>query len=127
MSLEVRKVPANWEHPKDEREEIIPLHSSLPYNQAEIEEGLEDGWLENSPPHYGIEVMPEWPESERIHFQMYERTTYGTPISPVMETAEELAQWLADNTESEWTDPTASYDDWLRKITWPGQHQVQSA
>ena len=37
------------------------------------------------------------PIEERTHYQMYETCTEGTPISPVMETPENLARWLADN------------------------------
>lgn len=60
--------------------------------------------------------MPDWPESERTHLQMYEDTTEGTPISPVMKTAEELARWLADNNASSFGDHTATYDQWLTMI-----------
>jgi hypothetical protein len=57
--------------------------------------------------------MPEWPESERTHLQMYESTSEGTPISPVMETPEQLARWLADNGASAFGDMTATYEQWL--------------
>ena len=120
MSREVRKVPANWKHPKDASGKFVPLHSSFPYDKAEIEEGLKDGWLDNSPPHYGIDVMPEWPEVELTHLQMYETTTGGTPISPVIGTAEELAQWLTENNASAFAGQGASYQDWLKMIQGPG-------
>lgn len=60
------------------------------------------------------DYAPEWPESERTHYQMYETCSEGTPISPVMETPEELARWLADNEASASGDLTASYEGWLR-------------
>lgn len=59
------------------------------------------------------EHMPEWPESERTHLQMYESVTEGTPISPVMATAEELARWCADNRAPAFAGRPASYDAWL--------------
>lgn len=40
--------------------------------------------------------MPRWSAKKRTHLQMYETCSEGTPISPVMATAEELAHWLAD-------------------------------
>lgn len=116
MSREVRRVPANWEHPKDENGHYIPHHEHFPYNKEEIKEGLEDGWLKDGAPNYGCDVMPQWPESERTHYQMYESVTEGTPISPVMETPEALAQWLADNNVSTGPYATATYEQWLAVI-----------
>jgi hypothetical protein len=60
------------------------------------------------------DYMPNWPENERTHFQMYEDTTEGTPISPVFETPEELARWLADTGASAFGKMTADYEHWLR-------------
>ena len=116
MSREVRRVPANWEHPKDEKGRLIPLFSSFTYNEEEIKEGLRDGWLKDEPPHYGCDVMPDWPEAERTHYQMYESTSEGTPISPVMETPEALARWLADNNASALAGMGATYEQWLSTI-----------
>lgn len=116
MGREVRRVPANWEHPKNERGEYIPMHDKFSYTPAEVKEGLRDGWLKNEPPNYGLPVMPQWPDSERTHLQMYETCTEGTPISPVMETAEKLARWLADNGASAFAGRTASYHQWLATI-----------
>src|SRR5262245_47231794 len=60
------------------------------------------------------DYMPDWPEAERTHFQMYENTTEGTPISPVMDSPESLARWLADNGASAFGGMTADYEAWLR-------------
>lgn len=57
--------------------------------------------------------MPKWADEERTHYQMYEDTSEGTPISPVMETPEELAQWLVDNNASSFGAMTATYEQWL--------------
>ena len=116
MSREVRRVVSKWEHPKDENDRHIPMYEHFPYNEEEIAEGLRDGWLDNAPPNYGCDVMPQWPELELTHYQMYESTTEGTPISPVMETPEALAHWLADNNASAGPYATATYDQWLAII-----------
>lgn len=116
MSREVRRVPANWEHPKDENGHHIPHHQHFPYIPEEIEEGLRDGWLDNIRPNYGCHVMPQWPAVERTHYQMYESITEGTPISPVMESPEALARWLTDYKALAGGYETATYDQWLSVI-----------
>ena len=116
MSRQVRRVPANWEHPKDERGHYIPMHEHFPYNEAEVSEGLRDGWLKDDPPNYGVPVMPQWSDEERTHWQMYEDVSEGTPISPPMPSAEELARWLYENKASAGAYATATYEQWLNMI-----------
>lgn len=70
------------------------------------------GWAGERP--VPEDYMPDWPDAERTHFQMYETTSEGTPISPVMESPEALAQWLADSGASAFARETASYEAWLR-------------
>lgn len=113
MSRETRRVPESWEHPRDGKGHLIPLHKAFPYSPAEIEEGLRDGWLTDDPPHYGIGVAPDWPEDERTHYQMYETTTEGTPISPVLASPEMVAHWCAANGAGACGGSTASYEAWL--------------
>lgn len=145
MGREVRMVPANWQHPKDERDHHIPLFGySFTETLAEWEEGNKK-WAEGLIRDYSVRLekcgwkpkgltesqtfeewdgerpeakdyMPEWPAAERTHLQMYETCTEGTPISPVMETPEKLARWLADNGASAFGSSTASYEAWLSTI-----------
>ncbi len=131
MGREVRRVPADWEHPADRA-----LHDTFRIRRIELEKWkagyITDhcgGWKKlpaeyrGKRPHvyYGSsnkrDFMPDWEPEECTHLQMYETTTEGTPISPVMATAEDLAHWLADNKASAFADMTASYEDWLRTIT----------
>lgn len=138
---EVRRVPANWEHPKDEKGHLIPLfgdsfkeHAARwDEEAAQWEKGFyrlckENKWKSKGPDQTGTfedwngvrpeeyDYMPNWPEVERTHYQMYETVTEGTPISPVMETPEALARWLADNNASAFADMGATYDQWLTTI-----------
>ena len=140
MGREVRRVPASWEHPKDEEEHLIPLFGgSFKECAAQWDEEnsqwnkgfyrlIGDEWKPKGPDQTGTyeewdgarpeehQYMPDWPEAERTHYQMYETTTEGTPISPVMETPETLARWLADNNTSAFADMDATYDQWLATI-----------
>lgn len=142
MGREVRHVPANWQHPKNERGCYVALLggsfaadlSTWQAEKAKWDEGLvrdysNNGWkARESGRHDGSyeewsgerpeagNYMPDWPEAERTHLQMYENTSEGTPISPVMATPEELARWLADNRASAFGNSTATYDQWLATI-----------
>ena len=98
MGREVRRVPANWEHPRDNKGNYLPLF--------ELDNEDEDDG--------STALMPAWGEQERTHFQMYETTTEGTPISPVMESPEALARWLVDNKADAGAGQHASYEAWLR-------------
>lgn len=141
MGREVRKVPASWVHPRDERGRYIPLHDgdalaqataawdagnaawSLGYvedysaNQAwKLKDGTEDSttYAEYSGERPDPkDYMPSWPEQLCTYLMMYEDTSEGTPISPAFATPEEMARWLADNGASAFGDMTATYEQWL--------------
>ncbi len=143
MGREVRRVPANWQHPKQQVpdyrtgrmvERFKPLFPGERYQPAV------DDWDEecakwktgthqdlNEPAAKGMtyeqwagqrphrdDYMPNWPAEQRTHLMMYEDTSEGTPISPAFETPEELARWLVDNKASAFGSDTGSYGGWLR-------------
>ncbi len=74
-------------------------------------------------PSYSVKGFPyagmEFFEKE-YGWQMWETTSEGSPMSPVFETPEELARWLADTEASAFGDMTASYEEWLGMITGHG-------
>lgn len=124
MGREVRRVPANWQHPKDEsstKDRYKPLFPGERYEDSKTE------WLEKcategmqaaldycgNPPDIN-DYMPNWPEAERTHLMMYEDTSEGTPISPAFATPEELARWCADNGASIFGSSTAPYEEWIK-------------
>lgn len=138
MGREVRRVPPNWKHPsrlnygsRGIEQRYIPLYP-WPYlvaredwltqldkwrsgtHKYQVEWGCSgDAWDHIGMPPRREEHMPDWPRQVCTHYQMYENTSEGTPISPVMETPEELARWLADNGVSSFVDMTATYEQWL--------------
>ena len=117
MGREVRMVPKHWEHPRDEiTGQYIPMCKEFTYLPDEVEEGLRDGWLKGEPPYYGVSIMPKFTREECTHWQMYENTSEGTPLSPPMASPEELAQWLVDNEANAFAGITASYEQWLAVI-----------
>jgi hypothetical protein len=120
MGREIRRVPANWEHPKNDKGFYEPL-----FNQTWEEAFAE--WLEgkrewdNDPKlraeakeEYGCTTFAQWNgnppqyewyrpafETEPTHYQIYETVTEGTPVSPVFENLDDMKAWLLKEGYSE--------------------------
>lgn len=62
------------------------------------------------------EVYPRLDIPTGDGYQMWETTSEGSPISPVFQTPEDLAKWLAESGASAFGDMTATYDQWLGMI-----------
>lgn len=102
---EVRRVPLNWEHPKDERDNFMPLDDFSHFSEDLLDEYNED-MGENE--KYTREQILGWhmpdfsdiPE-EQMGICAYESTTEGTPISPVFPNTPEgrfqLAKYCTEN------------------------------
>lgn len=136
MGREVRRVPKNWEHPKRKDGSYQPLYdedfeaaatewmaNAILWAQGKHPDQNDEWARKNGVPAFYWQWSgeppdeeyhrPSWSEESRTHLQMYENTSEGTPISPVMETPEELARWLADNGASAFANMTATYEQWL--------------
>ncbi|MEM7220030.1 MAG: hypothetical protein AAF515_16810 [Pseudomonadota bacterium] len=87
MGREVRRVPPDWAHPIGDNGQYKPLRCG---------------------------EMPDPHQDSATHYQMYETTSEGTPISLAMESPQALAQWLVDNEASAFAGQTASYEAWLQ-------------
>jgi hypothetical protein len=133
MGRHVRRVPADWQHPRDDQGQFVPL-----FNGEDFERRLRTweagaaAWAQGEFPacaHAGHRqepyekwagarpspqrYMPCWDPAVCTHYVMYETTTEGTPISPVMESEEALARWLADHGASLSERDVADYATWL--------------
>ncbi|HEX8564120.1 MAG TPA: hypothetical protein VF648_00530 [Pyrinomonadaceae bacterium] len=113
MGREVRQVPPNWEHPKNENGIYQPMFEES-YEVA-ISEWIENHqlWLKGEHPDQRAEYkyFAQWDgdppdieyyniyytEDEATWYQLYETVSEGTPVSPPFETKEKLAQYLAEN------------------------------
>ncbi len=137
MGREVRRVPPDWKHPEIGRypNGAIKYQPKRKWSYKEAKADYDEekaAWERGDFPFYASEenkkmsfeewsgeapnpdyYMPEFPEGSCTHFQMYETTSEGTPISPVMATIEELARWLAENNAPAFGSMTATYEQWL--------------
>ena len=139
MGREVRMVPKDWQHPKNEKGKFIPLLSGdfeqddKEWNEGyahwllgEVKDYATNGWSPVDDNHrwtrftdyHGSrpspeDYMPRFADGMATHLMMYEDTSEGTPISPAFATPEELARWLADSGASSFAGYTATYEQWL--------------
>ncbi len=112
MGREVRRVPADWDHWKYSEQPLLDGYNKALARWTEHNDkwnqGLElnyttkqwetiaDKYKNISYSEYDgnrpdpTDYMPDWNESERTHYQAYENTTEGTPISPVLANEDEL-------------------------------------
>lgn len=139
MGREIRRVPANWEHPKDANGHWQPMFDvsfvdavsewKAGYGSWEMGERLKhprkDGstyewWEWNGDPPAREYYRPQWTDAERTHYQLYETVTEGTPLSPPCESPEALARWLSEHGTYWDANDKRTYDSWLRfvKVGW---------
>lgn len=117
MGREVRRVPLDWQHPRDEYGHYVPLYDQV-YEDAAAEwlanlrrwedgthpDLIDDpdlktrmpffwGW-DGGPPDKERYRERHWTAEEATGYQFYETVSEGTPLSPVFASADELAAWL---------------------------------
>ena len=116
MERELRRVPSDWQHPRDDRWQLKPLHDR-DYESALLD-WIESGWRfvaggsleygptdeENCPRTWAgyaewfgdapeVEYhRPKW-VSEPTHYQVYETVSQGTPVSPVLSSKQAVVEW----------------------------------
>ncbi len=102
MGRMMRRVPPYWKHPRYEGAPFSWDHSFIPLSDTDgmwdddmVPMSKEDIEAEMAELHdWALSYMPNWPTEERTHYQYYEDTSDGTPLSPVFDTAEKVAAWL---------------------------------
>lgn len=134
-STELRFVPENWSHPKDEKGLFLPLRGES--FSKEIADYKEEKEMWNNPRGFKKKIMgesfswvpkeedekkfsfedwhgkcpeekdymPEFSDQERTHCQLYETITEGTPITPVMGSSAEVGRWIVKHLISDRKNP----------------------
>ena len=141
---QLRRVPADWNHPKNASGTLVPLFQDLELKRSQEiwdrgqqlwDDGFYAGeygrdkpkpltdeqksscysdWVGNRPEDEAH--MPLWPDEKRTHYQLYETSTEGTPISPVMDSLESLAKWLGEQNEPAYADLALTEKEWLETL-----------
>jgi hypothetical protein len=143
MGREIRKVPADWQHPKKKNGNYIPLFNGNKFKK-ELADWIEEkkqwdkgfcsdfngGWVKKEENELDLtyidwngnkpkkkDYMPEWNEKELTHIQLYENTSEGTPISPVFKENEfeKLCEYAAENC-STFTNIKATKEQWIKML-----------
>ena len=113
MGREIRRVPPDWQHPKEHTVDfrtMLPVARFRPLHDETVEEA-QVRWdrekAEFEPKEYAATYeeyagprpaelyhrMRSWTPEEATHFQVYETVSEGTPVSPVLESIEAVIEW----------------------------------
>lgn len=129
MGREIRRVPADWEHPKERKydyrtattiESFHPLFDRPFMHVAREWMDKARAWDDDTDPDCAKHkakhpfwwqwsgnppdpkyYRPDWPAGTATHYQMYETVTEGTPVTPHFATKTELVDWLVEHGD-EW-------------------------
>ncbi len=87
IGREIRRVPPDWEHPRDEQGRHIPLFDPTADPHEQIDE---------EPPDAAdrLPAVPRWAPEEATCYQVYKDVTEGTPVSPVFDSMDGVRDWL---------------------------------
>jgi hypothetical protein len=129
MGREIRQVPLDWEHPKNERGHFRPLYDRTheealkEWNEEREAFNAKRPILHNGEPYEGtfeerhgevpdpLYYRPAFPTTDG--FQIYETVSEGTPVSPVFKTRDELRDWLIKQGTSPEAAKNFAEDGWV--------------
>lgn len=113
MGREVKRVPLDFDWPVDK----IWYGYLINFCNGDCADCRKFAKLKNMKmTDYNCPVFEDKEPPSGAGWQMWETCSEGSPISPVFETPELLAHWLADNNASSFGYMTATYDQWLKMI-----------
>jgi len=116
MGREVKRVALDFVWPQDEVWPEYLFNTCPPMGCDECARFRAAAQLPSADECVQFEIDPP----EGPGYQMWETTSEGSPISPVFDSPEKLATWLADTGASAFGSDTAGYDEWLHMIVGDG-------
>jgi hypothetical protein len=147
MGREIRRVPPNWEHPRDDKghhkalydkdyetaardwvKDLIDWENDKDGERSQItkETGTRHFWWEwdGEPPDREY-FRPKFTEAP-THYQIYETVSEGTPDSPVFESLIEMREWLIGNGYSEYAATQFVDTGWAPSVVLAPGHGVSA-
>lgn len=105
MNREIRKVSKDWNHPILPDGNYKPLYDNYKERSEDFLRIANEKGLQEALDYYGQcpdkdDHMPDWEESEKTHYMLYETISGGTPVSGKFESIEEFTKWVIDNLDS---------------------------
>lgn len=103
MGREIRRVPANWEHPKDEtnKEKYDSLSDGFEERLEKFLKDVEEKGMKEAIHYWGggpnYEDYVDYKGEPATWYQMYQTVSEGYPITPPFATTEELINHLVNN------------------------------
>lgn len=117
MGREIRRVPADWEHPRYTKENAPydnRIGEHIPMYDDDYDSACEKWYAEaasftpkdyakyyheyaGSPPDEESYRARKWTEEEATHWVVYQTVSEGTPVTPAFATKEELIEYLVKN------------------------------
>lgn len=105
MGREIRRVPLDWLHPRRENGSFRPVHNRTYEDRmkewyadkAEYEANPDPDcptFEECDPLPDPTSYRTEWDSDAVLGYCFYETVSAGTPLSPVLATAESMVNWL---------------------------------
>ncbi len=136
MGREIRRVPADWEHPRDAAGVYCPMHD-YDFSDALRKWVREwEKWEKGTHPDREGRDYPYWEwaggpprpeycrpvfEEEPTHYQIYETVSEGIPVSPVFADKEDMYDWLLAEGYSETASRRFIEAGWAPSMAmWPG-------
>ena len=140
MGRELRKVPANWEHPKNDDGRYHPMFNKF-YGDSlkewfkentKWEKGTHPDLVKNpelkekypffamyasNPPDVEYYQTKKYTPEDLTHIQLYETTSEGTPKSPVFKADEfeKLCEYAAENCTT-FASFKATKEEWMEML-----------
>jgi hypothetical protein len=132
MGREIRRVPADWNHPRDERrggfkplydrpfaaaarawlDKAIAWDNGTDEDCAEHKASYPFYWQWDTNPPNAEYYRPDWPEESATHYQVYETVSEGTPVTPHFATKAELVDYLVAH--GDFWDQSRGHGGWKR-------------
>lgn len=125
MGREIRRVPANWQHPKYTADdapkasrvgEYKPLFEDYASALALFAKDIKEKGLQDAIEDHGggprIDDYVQYDGKPADWWQVYETVSEGTPVSPAFETPDQLIEYLVAN--GDFWDQHRGHSGWSR-------------